>query len=550
MPRAPRTPICLPITGSPKAWLCVTIVATFSVSLIASCDASHGETLHAASSPRVDARLTRDAFVAIDTMVPLAIVNVSPQRKPLLVNDRPGFALNGVRDGLETDVDCGGPTTLPRCEAGKACREDRDCEGACSYAGRCVEGPSCKPHLGGDTCGQGEVGEPSAAHESCCRTLPVRGFRDPLRPSATVYLDKYEITAGRIRAFLTQIALYNEGKPNVRGFIEAHRPLIWDDRWTRFLPSDHKGGTVHVDRRLLGDPRRYSSGAPVPDEDQAMNTGTDYQFGTQLFVYVHGHNCSTLTQGSYGFPTFFYPPEVLTRTGTLATPPRADGFTREGVLVPAAEHLDVKAINCISNAMLAAFCHWDGGQLATSEVLDYVTDSPPSLGNAPGCGSQVGDESPPATARATRGGRCADLDRINATYDAGSSLPYPGSPLNENRYVFPLVDGNVTHDKAWQVAAPGRAPRGSAREPTDTVRLAPNDEPWLDLAGNLNESVLTTVAGQFSGKFGLKFRGLGYQSARSELNVNTAFAGEGGVARIERAEARAAFTGGRCMRFR
>jgi hypothetical protein len=550
MPRVPQTPFRHSLIRLPKAWRHATLAASVSAGLACSRDASHGHPSDAAGSNRVAPLSARDALVTIDTMIPMTVVNASPERRSPLVDDRPGFTLNGVRDGRETDVDCGGPTTMPRCEAGKACREDRDCEVACSDAGRCVEGPSCKTHLGGDTCGQREVGEPGAAHESCCRTLPVRGFRDPLRPSATVYLDKYEITAGRIRAFLTQIALHKEGKPNIQGFIEANRPLIWDDRWTQFLPTDHDGGTVLVDRRLLGDPRPYSTGARIPDEDQVMNTGADYQFGAQLFVYVHGNNCSTLSQGSYGFPTFFYPADVLRRTGTLATPPRADGVPPDGVLVPAAEHLDTKAINCISNAMLAAFCHWDGGQLATSEVLDYVTGSPSSLGNAPGCGTQIGNESPPATARATRGGRCADLDRINATYDAGASLPYAGSPLNENRYVFPFVDGNVTHDKAWQVAAPGRAPRGSEGAPTDTVRIAPGDEPWLDLAGNLNESVLTTVAGQFSGKFGLKFRGLGYQSARSELNVSTTFAEEGGLARIERAEARAAFTGGRCMRFR
>lgn len=35
--------------------------------------------------------------------------------------------------------------------------------------------------------------------------------------------------------------------------------------------------------------------------------------------------------------------------------------------------LDVKAMTCIPSAVLAAFCNWDGGQLATREVLDTVT---------------------------------------------------------------------------------------------------------------------------------------------------------------------------------
>ena len=40
-----------------------------------------------------------------------------------------------------------------------------------------------------------------------------------------------------------------------------------------------------------------------------------------------------------------------------------------------------------------------------------------------------------------------------------------------------------------------------------------------------------------------------YQSARSHLNIDVEW-GVGGVPRIERPEAKAAFTGGRCMRFK
>ena len=523
------------------SYLRVTVLGLGCLSVACSTDASQ-------RVPTRDAGIRHTA--SIDGIGTVDTVDTTDPSKQLPTHEADAVAPNGVRDGLETDIDCGGPTAMPRCAAGQGCQVDTDCEASCNYAGTCVEAPSCKTHLGGDTCGKGEVGEPDAAHESCCRTLLVKGYRDPTRPTARVYLDKYEITAGRIRAFLTQLAETSQGKPDVRGFIEAHRPLLWDDHWTQFLPSDRHGPTVRIDRRLLGDPRPYSSGAPVPAQDQEMNTGTEYQFGAQLFVYLHGHNCSTLAYGSYGFPTFFYPADVLMRAGLPSTPPRADGFTRLGTLIPAAEHLDVKSINCISNAMLAAFCHWDGGQLATSEVLDFVTDSPPSLGNAPGCGQQAGTESPPATERSTRGGRCADLDRINASYDAGASLPEPGSPLNESRYVYPFMASDATHDKAWQVAAPGRAPLKSGGEPTDVVRIDPRDEPWLDLAGNLNEAVLTMREGKFSGKFGLKYRGLGYQSARSELNVSANWEGEQGLQRIERAEARAAFAGGRCMRFR
>jgi hypothetical protein len=453
-----------------------------------------------------------------------------------------------VQNGAETDVDCGGPNA-PRCVAGKKCLTDSDCNIACSYAKTCIDTPSCKPHLGGDTCGRGEVGEPGAMHESCCRTLPVTGYADPGHPGKTVYLDKYEITTGRVRAFIDAIAAKHGGQPNIREWVATNPPPIWDPAWNKFLPSDFDGETVHVDRHLLGDVRGLPDTTPVPAADQDQKTGIDFQFNGQLFVYLHGNNCSTHSPSAYGFPTFFYPANVLAKMGP-EFPPRADGTALGGTVIPASEHLEVKSMNCVSNALLAAFCHWDGGQLATDDVLDFVTGSPPELGNNPGCGTQIGTESPPKTAASTTGGRCADLARINATYDAGGALPVPNSPLNVNNYEYPFFPEGTGHDKAWEISAPGRGSIVANGEQVDMVRIAPNDEPWMDLAGNLNEVVLAMSGASFTGKFGLKYRGIGYSSARSELNVKPDWPGEGGLRRIERPEARAGFAGGRCMRFK
>jgi hypothetical protein len=84
---------------------------------------------------------------------------------------------DGFKNGTETDVDCGGESGK-KCEEGKACANDPDCTGACSYDKKCVDAPSCKNHFGGDTCGTksmwpGELGDSSAAakNENCCRTF-------------------------------------------------------------------------------------------------------------------------------------------------------------------------------------------------------------------------------------------------------------------------------------------------------------------------------------------------------------------------------------------
>ncbi|HSO31982.1 MAG TPA: hypothetical protein VLT33_05685, partial [Labilithrix sp.] len=82
----------------------------------------------------------------------------------------------------------------------------------------------------------------------------------------------------------------------------------------------------------------------------------------------------------------------------------------------------------------------------------------------------------------------------------------------------------------------------------DVIRVNAGAEPWLDLAGNLSEAALDMSGATFTGGFALKYRGIGYGSSRSDLNVSTIL-GES-VLRIQRPEAKAAYSGGRCMRFK
>jgi hypothetical protein len=469
----------------------------------------------------------------------------------------PSSPTNGIRDGSETDVDCGGDRA-PKCAIGKTCQADADCEIACSYAKKCIAEPSCKPHLGGDTCGLGEVEQAGAQHESCCRSLKVPSFTDPAHPGKTVYLDKYEITAGRIRAWIEQLAQQNGGNPDVKGWIAKNRPQIWDPAWDVFLPTDFEGGTITIARRLLGDPRPEDLGQQgppgpgvilPPPTDQARHLGVNYQFGSEIYVDLHGNNCATFA-GSFGFPTYYYPADILARDSQL---PRANGVADNGTAIPAKDLLDVKSMNCITNAMLAAFCAWDGGQLATDEVLDYVTATPSSLGSTSGCGTQFDNHGELLVNifdhTVQSGGRCAPVALINATFDAGDALPVPGSPLNTHNYSYPNT-GNPSHDKSWQVAAPGRASdaSGAGGAAIDAMRINPGDEPWMDLHGNLVEAALDVSGSNFTGKFALKYRGIGYGSARSDLNT-TLIKGES-ILRLQRPEAKAAYTGGRCMRFK
>jgi hypothetical protein len=406
---------------------------------------------------------------------------------------------DAVKNGTETDVDCGGDAKsagFKTCAEGKLCTVDTDCTGACNYEKKCVDVRSCKPHNGGDTCGAGELTKAGDKRESCCKTLPVTGYNDPKNAGKKVYLDKFEITAGRIRAFIEDITAKSGGKPNVKAWIAANTPPIWDPSWSTFLPSDTELDKIVVPH----DPSNKSEAKPWN-----RNTGTNFQFNAQLFAYVHGHNCIN-SAGSYGFPTFWLPNDVMTKNGGL---PRRDAIDGKGTVFLAKDYLDVKSAGCVTNAMFAAFCHWDGGQLATDEVLDFVTNAPANLGNGQGCGS-----------------RCAPLASVNATSDSGSGI----SPV----YNFPyFADPQPTHEGTSRIAAPGRVV-------ADVVRLAAADEPWMDLHGNMEEAVLDMNGAAFTGNFGLKYRGIGYSSARALTNPTT----------LKYPEYKAAYTGGRCMRFK
>ena len=49
---------------------------------------------------------------------------------------------DGVRNGNETGIDCGGPPSCPRCKVGQGCKASSDCFSGVCWAGVC-EAPSC-----------------------------------------------------------------------------------------------------------------------------------------------------------------------------------------------------------------------------------------------------------------------------------------------------------------------------------------------------------------------------------------------------------------------
>ncbi len=221
-------------------------------------------------------------------------------------------ATDGRKNGDETDVDCGGTTTnAPKCAAGKGCSTHADCAtDACSYKNICITEKSCAPHEGGDTCG------PAGSPESCCAKAP----------AGKVMLEKYSITAGRMRQFIERT------NGDLRGWIQAHRTPEFPADWDQFLPNTLDSGSGDVDFTGV-----YQELGPfVHGDDDGGNEG----------CYIKGN----------GARTFRLPDDVNAR---FNDPQAYDQ-----------KLLDQKPMNCATYYFYAAFCAWEGGRLPTRADLE------------------------------------------------------------------------------------------------------------------------------------------------------------------------------------
>ncbi|CAN5777954.1 hypothetical protein BH11MYX4_BH11MYX4_12220 [soil metagenome] len=447
---------------------------------------------------------------------------------------------DGVQNGTETDLDCGGTGAgMKKCAQGLNCKVDGDCNGACNYATKCVDMPSCKRNHGGDTCGGGDVGngqnathataaDPAApGHEDCCRTIEVKGYTDPIMPPGTtkVYVDKYEITAGRLRAFLEAIgggsvpvlpAGSTNAKPaNIKNYMATHRPSRWNPGWENALPVDNtssqatyvvKDPTTDLlypgqDRYLANFPTQSTwwirATGPTDTATQTAGQQGTYTIETGVFslltnsnsfpefyanpafwaqgeAYAVGHanNCSN-EHGAYGWATYWFDDTTIKTYG--GDPAKVGGKAFPEAL------LDEKSLNCTPFALFAAFCAWDGGQLASAEVIDAITGN--TVEPVYSTASQNGKLAAGKSYCGLTSGAPTDGNpgTLNTFSDGGTQACYGVQyypSVNEN-----LPIGQRDFDDSGKIAAPGRVA-------ADTIRMNAGDEPWMDLIGNLEEAVL------------------------------------------------------------
>lgn len=370
---------------------------------------------------------------------------------------------DGVQNGGETDVDCGGPGVAnstvsyvpPRCVIDKICAADADCaSGGCALAatgGKCAL-PSCATAetAGITTCGSGETGEAGAQHESCCRSLVL-----PTRTGRR--LDKYEISTGRYRTFI------NKAGPNIKGWVQSY---------VAAHPTSALAAMVNTYPTLL---------QIYPDHDRGDALSLTAHLSQDIDNYAGIRGCSNKA-GSYSANTYWQDAAHLSDYNVIRSLPR--------------EQSDEKSMNCAMPIMYAAFCAWDGGELAlmddyydvwpTSQAYPWGPNNLCTVAGTDGRGPYMnpGNIMP-----------CGAYNWCNGTDNNGGfhcqNLSLATDGVHGVFYEWPRGTDR-SKDNEPLIGAPGRFPM-------DSTLAKSGGESWKDIFANLAEYTgnLTNANGAF-----------------------------------------------------
>jgi hypothetical protein len=331
---------------------------------------------------------------------------------------------DGVKNEGETDIDCGGTKCAP-CAAGKACVAHTDCvSDGCDYTNHCALAASCTQHHGGDTCGGGEDTDlgpsptPATGEESCCTTLPIAG--------TGLTVDKYLITAGRIRAWVTRL------NGNLRAFTESipATNTYWNPEWNQYIPST----TDEVDLQLGPYPAPLTP-TEYPPSDTTPDT-LGLPTGNWLGQWRDGCSMGSSTKPD-GARTWWTDHIIGSDLAPIAYPQ---------------DFLDDKMINCIDSYMLTAFCIWDGGHLATDAELAAAWGPGPFPWSTVAPAVLIDQSTQEPTGTDSMGFTAASY----IVHEFGLSADEFIAPFTYNYDPYNLFADNTRH-----IPAPGRFPLGN-----------------------------------------------------------------------------------------
>ena len=270
---------------------------------------------------------------------------------------------------------------------------------------------SCTQKAGGRTCG-------AKGDDDCCKSIAVP------KPGAAFALDKYNITAGRMRAMITAT------NGDVRGYLQAHRPDWWEPSWDAMVPIELDDGTV-------------VKGANHVFDDNKGFDGVYQQLGPIHWGKEGPGNEGCLTKQIGNARTYRLPDDV-----------NKDLF--DDVQQYSQEILDTKSLQCVTWYMVAAFCAWDGGRLPTLDELNFAFD-----GGEPAKHKYPWGNTPAPAGWNSEYDSAADAKEFGKVQPAGGDQTFANYRYNFFEPAKKLCVGTTSNcDYSLYIAPPGRFPKG------------------------------------------------------------------------------------------
>jgi hypothetical protein len=198
--------------------------------------------------------------------------------------------------------------------------------------------------------------------KSCAAKIPVK-----ISDSKTILLGQYDVTAGRFRQFV------GATNGNFKGWVAANQPAWWNGPWRTKLATKTGVGNFWSDVGGYG--YDWTVWQPTTTAD------VGYLVGPWNFGIYAGDMALTGTGGYTGETSGSKPAVDFSMYGPANEGCKVSDYGARTYWQPNGatggddnqypqSALDKKALNCVSFYLLAAFCAWDGGRLATTAELD------------------------------------------------------------------------------------------------------------------------------------------------------------------------------------
>ena len=244
---------------------------------------------------------------------------MAPPAAPAAPARSPRAATTASANGSETDVDCGGPTR-PKCAEGKSCLADSDCERRVQLRARSASARRAASRTSAATpAARARSARPARSTRAAAARSPVPGYTDPRIPARRSTSTSTRSRRAACARSSTRWRAQNGGNPDVKGWIAAAPPAdLGPGVGRRSSRPTTTAGRRPSRRRLLGDPRpRTAIEAAGPGRDPAArrpirpSTWARTTSSARRSTSTSTATTAATYPGSYGFPTYYYPADVL-----------------------------------------------------------------------------------------------------------------------------------------------------------------------------------------------------------------------------------------------